>query len=150
MSHTVMAARGKKKGKQAWSVRTVIAGRNDSGDTSRNIVGEKGRDPKSIMFLQMNRWHHAQHINRHTLQHSAHLSRRFRCTERLPPFVLRRTKMAGYLEWKVTRVQSRIILLVPMNSQTTEGQAWELSWWWTPAAQQLSVVLNILTTLPWR
>ena len=40
---------------------------------------------------------------------------------------LRRTKMAGYLEWKVKRVQSRIILLVPMNSQTTEGQARELS-----------------------
>ena len=36
---------------------TVIVGRVDSGDTSRNIVGATGREPKSIMFLKMNRWH---------------------------------------------------------------------------------------------
>ena len=127
---------------------TVIVGRVDSGDTSRDIVGATRRDHKSIMFLKMNRWHHVQHINRYNFQHSAHLLRGHRCKERLPPFVLRRTEMAGYLEWKATRVQSRIILLVPMSSQTTGGQAREFRWWWTPAAQQLSVVFNISVTLP--
>ena len=39
---------------------TVIAGVVDSGDSSRNMVGATGRDTRSTMFPQMNRWHHAQ------------------------------------------------------------------------------------------
>ena len=91
----------------------------------RLLVSQKKKDTKSTMFLKMDRQHHAQHISRHPLHQPAHFHRRHRRTVRSSTAVLRRTKTAGYSEWKVKRVRSRIILLVQMNFLTTAEMARE-------------------------
>ena len=135
-SHTAMAARERKARKanrrrirgspRVMSISTVIVCFVEYGDTSRKTVGfAKERDTKTTMFLKMDRQHHAQHISRHPLHQPAHFTRRHRRTVRSSTAVVRRTKTAGYSEWKVKRVRSRIILLVQMNFLTSAEMARE-------------------------
>ena len=113
-----------RKSPRVTSIWTVIVCFVEYGDTSRKTVGfEKERDTKSTMFLKMDKQHHAQH--QWTSSSSAHFSRRHRRTVRSSTAALRRTKTAGYSEWKVKKVRSRIILLVQMNFLTMAEMARE-------------------------
>ena len=107
---------------------TVFVGRVDSGAETETLLA-KQEGTQVNHFSPDGQVAPSQHINRHNLQNSAHFPRRNRCTERLPPFVLREGHEGEISDHSVGvnefsdhgRLGTRVELMVDSGSTATVG-----------------------------